>query len=670
MATKAVDSVEQEQTLETGLLTWAHVTERFFELLKKENKQGQIRNFKTAIKFFLESSGLSEDSPVRTELTEEFEAKIDVYIKFHIAREVQKSTYDPRVSKIRKLKLFVDANFSSALRLQTLPESFGRRLSSLIAALGYTIRRFWRTLPSGLVSYNNFLNWCRDKHLPFRKHLAAIKTIETHLHVPAGTLRLPKYLYGGDDLKAGQSDFGNKMRAATAKPYYVSTDSLREEFQGWATHKTLAILPEGEERHEKGQWTSSEGAGVPSADMAWNFLQSFMGYCALPMDSADPYLRGQGIKLEELSMALFADKELVENYLEFIKLRSGLRLKPIEDVTMVANLPTYQISADGKWEFYDKGGKYNRRSLMALTYISGLLRPGTGYLYQHPEFAQKLVQRMKEVAWPEQCFQTRSRVDFLHKSISLMKKKNDQENYDFGRDPKEPIEWILDVRRPLLILQEMIKAMLEDLLPENADKVDRARQYRDIILVSLLCANPLRIRMFSIMEFGKHLVRQSDGSWWLKFNRRAFKNRRALKSHYEVRVAQELWHMLDRYKEEFHPLLSRATNSKHVFIAASRRKHLGYPMTSHSLGTIIRTLTRLYIPGEMGFGPHAFRHIIATDIIKKDPRLGFFLASVALHDKLETVETEYIHLKTSEFFEPVNTHFGEAWSLTFDSTIN
>jgi integrase len=488
--------------------------------------------------------------------------------------------------------------------------------------------------------------------------------------VPAGTLDLPKYLFGEHDVKVGRSDFGNKVRAALAKPYYVSTASLQEEFQGWFTHKTLAILPEGEERHERGQWTRSEGAGVSTAGMAEDFLKSFMGYCALPQDSPDPYLRGQGLKLEELSMALLADKELVEKYLEFIRLRSGLRVKPVEDATRVADLPAHQISADGKWEFYDKGGKYNKRSLLALTYVSSLLRPGTGYLYQHPEFAEKLGSRMKAASWQEQCVQTRSRVDDLRKKIALMKKENNQEHYDFGRDPKEPIQWILDLQRPILILYEMIKAMHEDLLPESANKWDRARQYRDILLVSLLCANPLRIRMLSIMEFGKHLIRRSDGSWWLKFNKRAFKNRRALKSHYEVRVAPELWPMLDRYKEEFHPLLTRATGSSHVFIGgAATGKYQGHPMTAHSLGKIIVTFTQLYIPGEVGFGPHAFRHIIATDIIKKDPRIGFFLAAVALHDKLETVETEYIHLKTSEFFEPVNAHFGEAWSLIFDSPL-
>ena len=662
MDNKAAITVEQEQTPELGLLTWAYVMQQFFE---SENKEGQKRNFKTAIKFFLEACGLSEASPVGTELTEEFEAKIEVYIKFHVAREVQKSTYDPRVSKIRKLKLFVDANFSAALRLQTLPDSFGLRLSRLIAALGCAIKSFWRTLPKGLVGYKNLVNWCRERYLPSRRHLAAITTIERLLNVPAGTLRLPKYLIGERDLKVGRSDFGNKMRAALDKPYYVSTPSLQEEFQGWFTHKTAAILPEGEERHERGQWTSSEGAGVPTARMAESFLKSFMGYCALPQDSPDPYLRGHGLQPEELTMALLADKGLVESYLTFIRLRSGLRVKPFESAARVEKPPAYQLSADGKWEFYDKGGKYNKSSLLALTYISSLLRPGTGYLYQHSEFAEKLGSRMKAASWQEQCVQTRKRVDVLRKQIWAMKKGNDYENYDFGRDPKAPIEWILALRRPLLILHGLIKDMLEEILPESAPMADRARQYRDLILVAMLSANPLRIRMFSIMEFGKHLVRQDDGSWWLKFHKKAFKNRRALKSHYEVRVARELWHMLDRYKEEFHPYLIRATGSKHVFIGTAAGKRPGHSMTAHSLGVVVRAMTELYVPGESGFGPHAFRHLIATDIIKKDPRLGFFLASVALHDKLETVEEEYIHLKSSEFFEPVNTHFGETWSLVF-----
>jgi integrase len=664
----ATPSVEQPGTQQPPELIWSDLLKKFIEFLMAEGKGKQERNYRTAFNFFLESTGLMEDSLVGAELGEEFEVKIKIYIEFQIGRGLARSTYGPRVSKIRALKKFAEINFTPSLLLQTLPQALGQRLRRLIALLGHTIKSFWRTLPDGLVSYNKLLHWCNGQSLRAKNNLMVIETVEAYLGVPLGTLRLPKCLHAGRPLKVGQSDAGNKMRAAIAKPYYVWTASLAKEFQSLVANKTLAILPEGEKRHNRGQWTKSDGAGFPSAKIFEDFLKSFMGYCALPRNNPDPYLRGWGLKLEELSLALLADKELVEAYLEFKKLRSGLRVRPVEE-SAAASLNAHEISANGLWEFYDKGGKYNSGSLGTLAFISSLLRPSTGYLYQHPEFGVKLGPRMTASSWQEQCVQTRSRVDDLHRTISLMKKEGDQENYDFGRDPKEPIQWILDLPRPLLVLQEALKAMLSDLLPDNASKLERARQYRNVILFALLCANPLRIRMFAIMEFDKHLIRRSNGSWWVRFNRRSFKNRRSINSHYEVRVAEELWPLLDRYLKEFHPVLAGATGSKYVFIrsAAGPHKHPGGPLSSIALSSIIQELTELYIPGGKGFRPHAFRHIIATDIIKKDRRLGFFLASIALHDKLDTVKREYIHLSTSEFFEPVNAHFSEAWRLVFNS---
>jgi len=670
MANRAAVTVEPEQTPEPGLLTWAYVTEQFFKLLKAESKEGQVRNFKTAIKFFLESSGLAEDSPVGTEMTNEFEAKIEIYIKFHITRKLKKSTYDPRVSKIRKLKLFVDENFAPTLQLQTLPKAFGQRLRKLITALGFTISSFWRTLPEGLLSYQQLWRWCVELQHPSLKSLHVIATLESNLGVPAGTLRPPQYWLRGHKSKVGQSDSGNKARAASAKPYFIWTESLEQEFRELLAHKTKAILPPGEKRHAMGQWTSSEGGGFPSAAIAKKLLKSFMGYCALPLDSPDPYLRGAGMKLESLSLALLTDNELVEQFLDFKKLRSGLRMRPA-DPSIIESVPAHRLSSDKKWEFYDLGGKYNNGPLKDLILISGWLRPYTGYLYQHPEYAEKLGLRITVESWHKHCRQTWDRASYILGQISKMKKEGDHENFELGRDPKALIEWILDLPRPLFILHGMIKAILDDLLPESASKVERARQYRNLILVALLCANPLRIRMFAIMEFDKNLIRQSDGSWWLRFKKGAFKNRRALKSDYRVRVAQELWPLLDRYRDEFHPVLAGSTGSKRVFIGEGNGRygvHPGLPLTASSLSKIVQRYTEAYIPGAIGFRPHAFRHIIATDIIKRDPRLGFFLASIALHDKLETVENEYVHLKTSEFFEPVNTHFSEMWNVVFESS--
>jgi len=659
--------VRQEDVTEPAELTWGEVKEKYFEFLKSENKGEQERNFKTAIKFFLESINLTEESIVGTELTEEFEAKIKIYIEYHQKeRKVGETTYGPRVSKIRTLKVFVEKNFGPRLNLQALPKSFGQRLVKLITAHGSTIKGFWRTLPKGLVSKGTFRDWCIDKRLPSNKFLQAIVIIENRLEVPAGTLHFSRYRQKGLGQKTRQSDVSNKSKSALLKPYGVWMDFLEEEFQELFLLKTTAILPEGIKRSKKGRWTKSEGGKFPSAESTKNYLRSFMGFCALPKDSEDPYLRGAGIKLKDLSIALLADKKLVEDYLEFRKLRSGLRIRPVDPST-VASLPAHNISANGKWEFYDKGGKYNEGSLTFLSIVSSLLHTDSGFLYQHPEYSKKLGARMVSATWEGQCVTAWERACDLYKEILKMKKEGDIENYEFGRDPKEVIQWILDLPRPLIVIQEMIKAMLEDLLPENIPKIERARQYRDLILIALLSANPLRIVMFTYMKFDEHLIRRQDGSWDLKFSRRAFKNRSSLKSDYHVRVAKELWPLLDRYREEFHPILVGSSGSKYVFAARPyhNKIYIGHPISVTCLSEYTRSLTELYIPGAIAFGPHAFRHIIATDIIKKDPGIGFFLASRALHDKLETVEKEYIHLKSSEYFEPVNTHFAETWALVF-----
>ncbi len=141
-----------------------------------------------------------------------------------------------------------------------------------------------------------------------------------------------------------------------------------------------------------------------------------------------------------------------------------------------------------------------------------------------------------------------------------------------------------------------------------------------------------------------------------------------MKSGYEVRVAPELWQLIDTYKEKFHPILVGSTKSSYVFGGGGGGRYYherGKRLSENRLSEIICEVTELYIPGAMGFRPHAFRHIVATDIIKVDPRLGFIIAARALHDKLETVETDYVHLRTSEYFEPVITHFSGMWKTVF-----
>lgn len=648
-------------------LTWAELQRAFLADLKEQGKESQEKNFRTTFKLFIEAVRKTKDSLVGEELTEGFKAKLVDFVELQENRGCNKDTYGPRVSKMRKIKQFAENNFASVLALQTLPKPFNERLLKLITAAGHNVMSFWCTLPKGLISYTALCRWCGGERLPDRKSAPRIiEVIEESLSVVAGTLRLPLYLQRAWNQELKTGDYSNKLRAAGLKSYSKITGLVLEELRGLTSHKTLAILSEDDENDYDWQWTMSEGGVLPTAKIVRNIVRSYMGFCALPLASADPYLKGMGISNGSLSLALFADIELVKGFIQFMRLRSGLRIRPANPATL-DSVPSHGLSADKKWEFYDIGGKYNAWTLRFLDLVSSLLRPGSGYLYRHPEFAEKLGARMASATWQEQCVRTRDVAKKLFKKILKMKKEGDRNQYDFGRDPSGNIHWILDLERPLSVLHGLVKAMLEDLLPECATRLDRAIQYRDIILIALLCANPLRIRMFSIMEFGNHLVRHDDGSWWLHFKKGAFKNRKALKSDYNVRVAKNLWPLLDTYKEDFHPVLVGASQSKYVFPACikSATKDAGTQMCEATLSKRVEVMTGLYIPNSEGFRPHAFRHIIATDIIKKDPRLGFFVAARALHDKLETVEEMYAHLKTSEFFEPVNIHFAEMWTAVF-----
>ena len=64
--------------------------------------------------------------------------------------------------------------------------------------------------------------------------------------------------------------------------------------------------------------------------------------------------------------------------------------------------------------------------------------------------------------------------------------------------------------------------------------------------------------------------------------------------------------------------------------------------TGQALSTRLMLVTRGLRVDKPGFGAHAFRHIVATDYLKRFPG-AFKLVSELLCDRLETVMKEYGH---------------------------
>lgn len=642
-------------------VTYDELLKAYEKHLTDTHRESLVPNSKTALTIFLKENQLSLSSNVGVELTKRFLHTLAVFTEAQKRDGIKLTTYGPRQSYLRAIQNFYVIGIAPKLDLSR----FGDVLQGLIVETGCGMRSFYKSHLKELMTMTTFKDWYYGRHLPSTGKLVVVKEIERNLNVVEGTLihLLPSQRYGRPRRPKGQTTYGRRAKAVQGKPYRYWNDQLEGEFVGILKYKSSPIPAEGEQRSKRGRWSSTEGAHLPTAEVHRGFFKNFFGFCRLPVDASDPYLRGFGIPVEELSLALLADKNIIEAYLEFTRIRTTLGSSSPSEV------PNSQPSDAIADQVND--GKYNQSTLSFLGIVSSHLREKTGYLYQHPSFADKLGERMTAPTWQEQCTDTRRRLLEVHNTVYEMKRSGDYQNYEMGRNPEEPIKEILDQKRPLLVIQELVKTMLRDFEMGISCAVNRALLYRDILLISMLAANPLRIRQFSIMQFDKNLICKPDGSWWLFYKKGDFKNRHALDGDYLVRIAPEIWPIINRYRSEFYPVLCGESSTKYVFLAGTTGKNRmakDRRLLAHALSGIVQRVTHAFVPNSPGFGPHAFRHIVATDIIKTDPRFGFFLASRALHDKLATVEKAYAHLKTSEFFEPYNDHFSAAWQQVFPSS--
>jgi integrase len=162
-------------------------------------------------------------------------------------------------------------------------------------------------------------------------------------------------------------------------------------------------------------------------------------------------------------------------------------------------------------------------------------------------------------------------------------------------------------------------------------------------------------------------LRKIGKEWWFHIPPDQFKNERgAAAEPYIVRIPQRLWPLLDQYTTEWRPRLRGADTSDRLFLPSSlgladgERVDLtqNAGLQSNWMGQLVTKLTRAYIDKCPGFGPHAFRHIIATDYLKVHPN-GHVAAAAILHDTVATVLRDYAHLRVADSYEFYAAHYSE-----------
>ncbi|WP_429503186.1 hypothetical protein [Paraburkholderia youngii] len=586
-----------------------------------------FRNHLSSLNSFLAFNGKSSESTVGHELLSSFDAKLKAYLA---SLSVSQHSKNDRASHLRAWQRAAKSLLEPTVR-DVIPRSndssvspFHQLLRAAIASTGESAKSIAkRARTSTTTAYR----WLKGAY-PNRRALPALARLEACLGLERDSLRR---------LLPAIQDAANRGTCAgrTAIPYrerqYVNShdrfripvDALSERFMkewnDFFEHKTATrprlkrakrlwrLLPKDKIARDLPAYACRHNLGCTTAELNMDRFRSYFGYLSLPASDG-----GFGVSNEEAqTLAWFAVADAVDGYLEFMRNRSK------------------GITHGGHSSFAALG--------------AALTNNKTGYLFQRPELAAHLPSSSKIVDWEGACAGTYELCQDWKRVAT-----------EVSRNPQDPIRGLLNLSEPLLPVLRAISKLDEKAAKAPPGSKAEARYKRDALLLSMLVANPLRARNFVIMSWRPdqtgNLYRREDGQWRIRFEAKDFKSEpKSLQTQYDAPLPRALGHRIEEYLDEFRPrLVGKNANASWMFPNDKAGKW-------KTMNRQLARITRAFIPESHSFGPHAVRHLVATDYLRKHPN-DYPTVSQLLHDKLETVLREYAHLRQDDSFGKYEEH--------------
>lgn len=621
---------------------YARLKSSLAEAMRADGKNvQQIRNHSSSLQSFMNFLEREDDSPLETDFSCGFEKTLANFAASLAYIELAPATVANRISHLRKIQ-------PVAVRISNLgliDETFGATLRNLLTYAGMTQKELAERLN---VNRSVFNQWIKKNYAPQNDRERIFQQVEEIFNLPSGSLNrrsgkgVSWKIYhpeGTPDTPVMQTR--KRLRELSESHYGLKEppDGLRQEWLKMLHFYTTPYLLNGMDRvatwrlkhtektATKRRWYCTVGESIcPTAELRWKETSYFMGFLILPTAAG-----GLGMSVEQLSLALWSNAELVLAFLEFRKNRSGA---------------------------------YNGATKRVLIQCLSILRKETGYLWQTQSFCEKMAEPVEKAEWHSWC---ENNAAVLKKVLKDLEKG---QHIKKTRDPEKPIEAILAMPHPIEAVLGMIDRM-EHAAQTCATKAFLVSRKRDVLLVKMLISNPLRVQQYALMTYypdnSGNLYQDSEGNWRLRFVPEDFKNQRgAANKPYDVTLTKWLYSDIQEYIERYRPMLYGASFSNKVFLPSPQgmkknveiiRDVFWHPV---HISRAIFALSRRFIPGSPGFGAHAFRHIVATDYIKNNPN-GFQVAANILHDRLNTVLKEYAHLQVADGFS--------FWTTYLDSQI-
>jgi len=199
---------------------------------------------------------------------------------------------------------------------------------------------------------------------------------------------------------------------------------------------------------------------------------------------------------------------------------------------------------------------------------------------------------------------------------------------DISRDPSDPIAGLLALDDPLEPVVKAISELDRLALAAPDGGYEEAGHKRDALLLSMLLVNPLRLRNYvsmSVLPNRSGYIYLSGSQYRISIAKAGFKNGKSQGvQNYDVGIPAFLTARIAEYLEVHRPILVGNRKDAGVLFP-SRRSGGAYP----KLGRHVHKLTKHLIPGCPGAGPHAFRHLVATVWLTRNP--GDYLICCLFH---------------------------------------
>lgn len=613
-----------------------------FETVERLARQGAIAartaaNRASTLRKFLKLNELNREDLVGAELRAAFPDNSRKFAEALAAGGMSPRNVGNTLSVLKRWReLVIELDTEHAIRGDNLAP-FNQAFRALLK--NYSAHRLAREtgVPLGMLH-----GWLEGRR-PMARNIPRLQRVEAFFGLEAGALTR---LAGFADGKRVATTVGEPVKVAyreelakhTQQRYLLQPEPdspLRAQWLDFVRYKTdwAPVLT----RSNRAVWRFApvqlraersrnwfeflDGREVPSAEFAWYNAASYLGWLKLATPEG-----GAGLPAEAAqTLAWVAVRERVQQYIT--------------------------------WRVQRLGGRCNGSVFEFFAFVSAMLRQESGWLWQQGDrFIATLPQEVARGNWKEMCAETYTLVQRLTMRWRSQRRQT--------RDPRAPIRAILESAQPLDYVVDMVQRMRAD-RPVSGAPIAEALWARNLALIELLISNPLRRRNLAGLTWRAdntgELYQRPDESWWVRIPRENFKNTHgaAGDTDYDMPVQQAVWRDIARYVKVLRPnLLTFA--SDYVFVPGPGPERL-VDRPWEGISSRVKALTKKYLWRSPGIGTHAFRHLVATAIIKASGLSDFKTAALVLNDRLSTVEQNYAHLKSSDGASRMGELLGDAF---------